>query len=363
MVTIIIFVLVLLVLIVSHEFGHAMAAWLTGCRVEEFGVGFPPKLFGKKIGDTLFTVNAVPLGGFVRITGEDGVTGVDGTTTVDKKSFANKNFVVKLIILVAGVTMNILLAVVIYTIIAGVGSSVPIEGIPANLPIVDKRVEIVAVEKNDILAKTNIKAGDVISKVGDQIVADSAAAATAIKSFTGSELFLTLKNEKETRIVNIKFNGQHEAGKPVGLSLLDVGTYRVVWYQAPIEGVRATVRVVKMTATGIGGLFYNLIWQRQVPSDVAGPVGIAKIVGQVGSQGVLPLMELMAVLSVNLALINILPIPALDGGRVLFVIIEALGIRTFRGKIEQMAHSIGFVLLILLVLLITINDIRRIIHP
>jgi regulator of sigma E protease len=363
MLTIIIFVLVLFVLVVAHEFGHAMAAWLTGCRVEEFGVGFPPKLFGKKIGDTLFSLNAVPLGGFVRITGEDGVTGADGTINVDKKSFANKNFVIKLIILVAGVTMNLLLAVLIYTIIAGVGSSIPTAGIPADVPIMNKRVEIVAVENNELLSKTDIKVGDTISKVNGESVGDSSTVALTIRNFTGTEMALTLANRQGTRDVKIVFNGQHEVGKPVGLSLLDVGTYKVAWYKAPVEGVRATTRVVKMTAVGIGGLFKDLVIQRHVPSDVAGPVGIAKIVGQVGSQGFLPLLELMAVLSVNLALINILPFPALDGGRAMFVILEALGIRVFRGKIEQMAHSIGFALLILLVLLITINDIRRIIYP
>jgi len=363
MLIIIIFVLVLVVLVVSHEFGHAAAAWLTGCRVEEFGVGFPPKLFGKKFRETLFTINAIPLGGFVRITGEDGVTGAEGSKAVDQKSFANKNFGVKLVILVAGVTMNILLAVVIYTIIAGIGSSVPLDGLPANMPIADKRVEIIAVEDNEVLAKTDIKSGDIILKVNDQTISDSGSAVSAIKNFAGSELALTLKNEEGTRTTNIVFDGQHEAGKPVGLSLLDVGTYRVSWYRAPLEGVSATIRVVKMTAVGIGGLLYEIFSQGHVSSDVAGPVGIAKIVGQVGSQGFLPLMELTAVLSVNLALINILPIPALDGGRALFVIFEAMGIRIFRGRREQVAHTIGFALLILLVLLITINDIRRLIHP
>lgn len=355
--TIIIFVVVLVVLILSHEFGHMVAAKLLGCRVEEFGIGFPPKLFGKKIGETLYTLNAVPLGGFVRITGEDGIT--EGDAKTDARSFANKNFVAKLIILVAGVTMNVLLAVVIYTIIAGVGSTVPAYDLPSNLPVVDKRVEVVSVESNPLLAKTDIKAGDVVLKVNDEMVANSEAAATAIKAFTGHELALTLRSNNIERVTKIVFDGNHSVGVPVGLSLLDVATYKVAWYKAPIEGVNATVRVVKMTAVGIGALFYNLIWQRHVPADVAGPVGIAKIVGDVGRQGAMPLLELMAVLSVNLALINILPIPALDGGRALFVIIEATGIKIFRGRREQLAHSIGFALLILLVLLITINDIRR----
>ena len=363
--TILIFVVVLAILILSHEAGHAVVAWLSGCRVEEFGIGFPPKIFGKKIGETIFSVNALPLGGFVRITGEDNESGDEKKPKEerDSRSFANKSTLIKLCILLAGVAMNVLLAFICYTLIAGIGADVPAGTKGGENTIHNKRVEIVSVEENAVLSKADILDGDVLKKVNGEEVFDSETVANRIKSFSGHELPLVLLRGEETKETILVFDGNHEVGKSVGLSLLDVATYRVSWWQAPIEGAKSTAHVVKMTAAGIGGLFSDLIWKREVPQDVAGPVGIATLVGSIGRQGILPLMELVAVLSVNLALINILPIPALDGGRALFVLMESTGVRFFRGKPERMAHTIGFALLILLVLLITINDIRRIIHP
>jgi len=259
--------------------------------------------------------------------------------------------------------MNILLAFVCYTLIAGIGADVPVESKSGSNTLQNQRVEIVGVEKNAVLPNAGILEGDILEKINGEVVSNSEAVVNKIKSFSGHELVLTLKRNQEIRKTTLIFDGNHEVGKPVGLSLLDVATYRVAWWKAPIEGVKSTAHVVKMTAVGIGGLFSDLILKREVPKDVAGPVGIATLVGSIGRQGVLPLMELIAVLSVNLALINILPIPALDGGRALFVLIESTGFKFLRGKPEQLAHTIGFALLILMVLLITINDIRRIIHP
>jgi len=363
--TILIFAVVLAILVLSHEAGHAVVAWISGCRVEEFGIGFPPKIFSKKIGETIFSINALPLGGFVRITGEDGDSDKEEVQDVkkDSRSFANKNPLVKLFILLAGVGMNVLLAVVCYTLIAGIGADVSVEAKSGSNTLQNQRVEIVGVEKNEVLTKAGILEGDVLKEINGEAVYDSATVVEKIKSFSGHELVLSLMRGKEMQKTTLVFDGNHEVGKPVGLSLLDMATYKVVWWQAPIEGVKSTAHVIKMTAVGIGGLFGDLIWKREVPSDVAGPVGIATLVGSIGRQGMLPLMELVAVLSVNLALINILPIPALDGGRALFVIIESAGVRFLRGKPERIAHTVGFALLILLVLLITINDIRRIIHP
>jgi len=424
LVTILIFAVVLAVLILSHEAGHALAAWISGCRVEEFGIGFPPRIFGKKIGETIFSINALPLGGFVRITGEDGDSENEETSIVkenpqedslvlleetkteiitergtprrilgllqiktlwgfirtdkeggdstndessnigkDSRSFANKKPPIKLFILLAGVGMNILLAFVCYTLIAGIGADIPTESSIGGNTLQNRRVEIVGIEKNAVLTGADISEGDILKEINGEPVYDSGTVTNKIKSFSGHELVLTLKRGQETKKTTLIFKGNHEVGKPVGLSLLDIATYKVAWWQAPIEGVKSTAHVVKMTAVGIGGLFGNLIVKREVPNDVAGPVGIASLVGSIGRQGILPLMELIAVLSVNLALINILPIPALDGGRALFVLVESAGIRFMRGKPERMAHTIGFALLILLVLLITINDIRRIIHP
>ena len=356
--TILIFLIVLVVLILSHEIGHAVAAKLLGCRVEEFGLGFPPRIFGKKIGETLFSLNLVPLGGFVKITGED--LQEMSEATADKKSFANKNWVAKLVILLAGVFMNIVLAIVLFSMIAGVGTRIPTSNAVGIADTSKSVVEVVDVAKNDVLKSVDIKVGDDILKINGKKVSTAEEAASEIRNYTGSKLVFEISREGKVGNREIIFSEPHVAGKPVGLGLVDLVNYKVAWWEAPMEGVKSTWRTVKLTANGLGMILSNLFVQHKVPSDVAGPVGIAQIVGTVGRQGFMPLIELTAVLSVNLALINVLPIPALDGGRVLFVIIEALGFKFFRGKKEQLAHTIGFIALIILILLITINDIRRI---
>lgn len=355
--TILIFLAVLVVLILSHEIGHAVAAKLLGCRVEEFGLGFPPKLLGKKIGETLFTLNLVPLGGFVKITGEDLNEAAEATT--DQKSFANKSWIVKLIILLAGVFMNLILAVAIFSIIAGVGTKIPTENAAGIADTSGSIVEVVDVSQNDILKSVDILPGDNVLKVNDKEVATAEETANEIRNFTGTKLVLEISREGKIETREINFFSPHVAGEPVGLGLVDYVDYKVSWWKAPLEGVKSTWRTVRLTANGLGMILSNLFVKHQVPEDVAGPVGIAQIVGTVGRHGFMPLMELTAVLSVNLALINVLPIPALDGGRTLFVLIEATGFKFFRGRREQLAHSIGFIALIILILLITVNDIKR----
>jgi regulator of sigma E protease len=353
MATILIFLLILIVLVLVHEAGHALAARLAGCRVEEFGIGFPPRLAAKKVGETLYSFNSVPLGGFVRITGED------DAALDDPRSFSRKPRLVRIGILLAGVAMNAVLAVVLFSIIAGVGSPVPIDAAAGQLPLTNRRIEIVDVSATPVLQAADVRSGDALVAVGGAPVADAAAAVSVIRGFSGTELPLRLRREGEVRETTLHFSEPHVPGVPVGLALLDIGTYQVSWWRAPAEGVRATARTVAVTAEGLQRLVLDLVRSGAVPKDVAGPVGIASLVGTVSRQGFLPLMELTAVLSVNLALLNALPIPALDGGRVLFVIVELFGIRRLRGRPERLAHAIGFAVLLALMALITIRDIHR----
>jgi regulator of sigma E protease len=353
MLTILLFLLVLGILVLVHEAGHALIAKTIGCRVEEFGIGFPPRLAARRLGETVYSVNIIPLGGFVRITGEGGEA-ID-----DPRSFARKSRGRRAAVLLAGVTMNLLLAVVFFSLIAGIGAPVPVSGVPGTLPLVDRRVEVVEDSDNPVLRNAGIRSGDAITHVGGRFLPSAADAAEAIRGFRGVELPLVLTRDGSRQDVRLLFSEPHVPGEPVGLALLDVATYRVPWRRAPLEGIKATGRTVQATATGLAKLVRDAVQERVLPQDVAGPVGIASIVGTVGRQGILPLMELTAVLSVNLALINALPIPALDGGRVLFVLLEAVGIRRFRGGPERLAHAIGFAVLIGLIMLITIGDIRR----
>ncbi|TSC73018.1 MAG: regulator of sigma E protease [Parcubacteria group bacterium Gr01-1014_38] len=354
LVTILAFLFLLLVLIMVHESGHALLARLMGVRVEEFGFGFPPRLTARRVGDTVYSVNALPIGGFVRLTGED------DADADDPRSFAIQPRTRRALIVAGGIIANLVLAVVGFTLVAGFGVDVPLAG--AERPVSNRRVEVVEIQDTPVLRAADIQPRDVLVAVNGISVENAADGAEKVRGFTGSSLTLTVARGTETRIVVLAFAPPKAAGQRVGLALLDVGTARVPWSQAPLEGLRMTGQTVQLTFFGIGRTLREAIVNRQAPKDLAGPVGIATITGAVAKRGFVPLLDLMGILSVNLALVNALPIPALDGGRLLFLLLDALGIRTLRGRPERLAHTIGFIVLLALLAFITFGDIQRLIQ-
>lgn len=353
-IAIIAFLLVLLILVLIHEAGHALAARASGCRVEEFGFGLPPRLLQKRIGETVFSLNALPIGGFVRLTGED------EAASKDPRSFAAQSHLTRACILVAGVLGNGLLAVVVFTLVAGLGVDVPAEA--AGRPIEDRRVEVIEVRDTPTLRAAGLKASDTLTAIAGVPVETAAEAARTVRSFAGEELALAIRRRDTAQVLTLRFSPPKQAGDVVGLALLDVGTLRVPWSDAPYEGIRMTGRTIAQTWYGLGSIVRTLVTERKAPDDIAGPVGIATLTGAAAQRGTSALLELTGVLSINLALINILPIPALDGGRLLFVVLDALGLRMLRGRRERLAHTIGFALLLLLLALITAGDLRRLLH-
>lgn len=358
MAAVVAFVVILLVLILVHEAGHALAARASGCRVEEFGFGLPPRLLAKRIGETLFSLNALPIGGFVRLTGED------QTESAESGSFAARPRALRALILVAGVVANLCLAVVLFSFLAGLGLDVALnaEGTAPAFPwttVENRRVEIVEVKDRPALKGADLAAGDVLRRVGDAAVYQTDQAAELIRGFAGTELTLTVERAHRLFSRTLRFEPEKQRGEPVGLGLVDVGTVRVPWWRAPLEGLRLTERTVVLTWTGIGRTIREAITERKRPEDLAGPVGIAALTGTVAQRGPTALLEFTAVLSANLALVNLLPFPALDGGRLLFLLLDALGLRFLRGRPERLAHTIGFALLLLLLALITVGDLQR----
>lgn len=351
MVTLLTFLVLLLVLVVVHEAGHALMARATGCRVEEFGVGFPPRLWAKRLGETVFSVNALPIGGFVRLTGED-----DPNDT-DPRAFSRRSFGARASILVSGVIANVALAVVLFTLVAGLGLTAPVADAPG--PVRDARVEIVSLEHTPALASGTLQPRDAILAVNDFPVPDADSAAQRIRAATGSKLSLIIRRDGSERTVQLQFDPPKTLGQRVGLVLLDVGTVRVPWREAPREGLRMTVTALRLTLQGFWHLLTTVVTRQEISPEISGPVGIALLTGTVARQGVVRLLEFAGVVSVNLAFINALPIPALDGGRLLFLILERLGIRVFRGRPERLAHSVGFALLLLLLIAVTVSDVRR----
>lgn len=359
MVAILSFVVLLLVLVLVHEAGHAAAARASGCRVEEFGFGLPPRIAGKRIGETLYSLNALPIGGFVRITGEDDLK------SDDPRSFATKPRWKRALVLSAGVLANLLLAVVVFSLVAVLGVDVPIEGLNETIAakqhgqLADQRIVIIEVSDALALHRAGLQPNDVLLAVDGTPVSDAADGARRVRAFSGSQLLLTVQRDRAVKELTVEFSPPKRVEEKIGIALLDIGTVRVPWYKAPSEGVKMTGRAVRLTWSGISRIIRDAVVERKAPEDLAGPVGIASLTGIVAERGPRALLEFTGVLSVNLALVNALPIPALDGGRLLFLALESLGLTFLRGRPERLAHTIGFAMLLLLLVLITIGDVRR----
>lgn len=365
--SIVIFIVVLVALIVVHEFGHFVAAKLTGMRVDEFGIGYPPRaLTFLKIGETVYTLNWLPFGGFVKIFGEDSSAplGAGG----EPNSFTSKNRFAQALVLVAGVAMNLLFA---YILIAGA----LIIGTPRALS--DSEI---AFAHNTELVVANVLPDTPAARaglmIGDSIVSaqDATEKWRAIdpKSFSefvdasrGSSVTLTVKRNDETKTLTATPEQGIATKNPsryaIGVEVTTVGVVPMSLSEAIQEGAQLTWGATVLTAQGLLNFFYGVFTLTADLSQVAGPVGIAGAVGNASAAGLGNLFSLMAIISINLAIINLIPVPALDGGRLLFVIVEGITRRRIKTGVAHTVNTIGFVFLILLMLVVTAHDIFKIV--
>lgn len=361
--SIIIFILVIVALIVVHEFGHFVAAKLSGMRVDEFGIGFPPRaLIMAKKGETLYTLNWLPLGGFVKIFGEDG----DGA---DPRAFSKRPRILQALVLVAGVAMNLLLA---YLLIAGA----LMMGTPRALSNEDLAIaHSVQLMIADVLpgspaAEAGLTPGDTILSAEDGHYIFSGTDAKEFTSFVAegegnATIALTVRHadtKEETVFARPKVGvvASDPSRAVLGLEVATIGIVPLSFIAALIEGARLTWSATILTAQGLWHFFYSIFTFSADLSQVAGPVGIAGVVGTASEQGLGDLLSIMAIISINLALINLIPIPALDGGRLLFVIIESIIRQPIKPSVAHGINAIGFVFLILLMVVVTANDIFKI---
>lgn len=359
MLTILIFLLILSVLVLIHEAGHYFSARWAGMTVEEFGIGFPPKLFGKKDKrGTLWSVNAIPLGGFVRIKGEGGTE----QERFSAGAFATKSIFKRFIVLVGGVVMNIVAAWVLFSVGFGLGLPSILEGstIPDSM-VSDRGIHIVDVVAESPASTAGLLAGDEVVAIDGVTFAtgDEARAALAPHA-DGSPLVFTLARGSEEVTLEVTPAFIEELQKDgVGIALVETGTVRYPWYKAPIVGAQATLEMTVSVVGGFWGLITGVFTSEEVVSQLSGPVGIASLTGQVVSLGVIHVIQFAAMLSVNLAVLNILPFPALDGGRIFFLLVEIVRRKPLTARIEQTIHGIGFALLLILVLFVTYQDVVR----
>lgn len=348
-ITVISFIGVLGVLVFVHELGHFAVAKWAGIRVEEFGFGYPPRLATLfKRGETEYTINWLPLGGFVRMVGENGEEGSD------PRSFASKSRLVRAAVLVAGSAMNVILPIFLFATIAMMG--VP-EGDPTG------RVEVVGIEANSPAAQAGLQAGDEILFAGNQRVTSRDFLIALVQQFEGRELVLDVDRNGEMVAINVTPQKYEEGSGQVkiGVSITD---QREMVYYNPIDALRFGVEQTQFwlatMVRDLSGLLRNAIQGNTEGAAIAGPVGIMQVTGEVARTGLPNLINLAAILSLNLAIMNMLPIPALDGGRLMFVILEAVrGGKKISPEREGLVHLTGMLLLLSLMAFISFFDVQR----
>ncbi len=371
MLTILIFLAVLSVLVVFHELGHYLMARFFGVKAEEFGLGFPPRAIGfvrengkwkrvkrsdeKSYPTTIWSLNWLPLGGFVRLKGEQDVENKEGD------SFATQSPWARGWILVAGVLMNWLLAILIFTIGFSVGVPTDLSGLPKGAIVRDSHVEITQVVHGSPADKGGIMVGDRVRRIGstDVSTSEEARASLAQQSKVNESLPITVVREGKTIELTTQpafIESIQRAG--LGIGLADVGVVRLPIYRAIPQALVTTYVFTKLILSGFWNIILDLIVSHKTSTELSGPVGIAVMTGKVAQQGFWALSQFAALLSINLAVVNLLPIPALDGGRLLFVIIEVIRRKRRSLQWEARLHQIGFLLLISLIILITAKDIR-----
>lgn len=353
MYSLLIFLVILGLIVFVHELGHFIAAKRSGMRVDEFGFGFPPRIFGIKRGGTIYSINLIPLGGFVKIKGENGEEAEEGD------SFGSKSIPRRIIVILAGVTMNIVLAFVLFTVGFAIGMPQAIDVPQKGAIISEATVRVGGVLAGSPADKAGLKGGDILLTVDGAAINNSEAFRTGIRASEG-EVGLKIKRDNAEQNIKVVPEVLKETQtRGIGIELIDVGTVRFPWYLAPVKGAQATVLMLWAIIASFYSLIAGLIMGQGLSSDISGPVGIAVITGEAAKIGFRYLIEFTALLSLNLAVINAVPFPALDGGRFLFLIIETLRGRAVSRKIEGIAHQVGFILLMLLIVAVTYRDLVR----
>lgn len=353
--SIIVFVLVLSLLVLAHELGHFLTAKKAGIWVEEFGIGLPPRLFGKKIGETIYSLNAFPFGGFVRMHGEE--TGAE--IKKPKRAFSQKSKKIRFLVVTAGVMMNFVLAILAFCIVY----------IFSGIPKAVDYVKVLDVGPSSPAQTAGIWAGDKISKIDNIDVTNSDQFIKLIEEKGGKKVVLTIErtenDTKSTKKITVTPRADPPANEgPLGVTITSTEIYFPPIWQRPFWGVYYGFKEAfawgSTVLVSLGGMFGNL-FQGEIPKDVSGPVGIFAVTSEAAKVGVLALINFIGIFSVNLAILNILPFPALDGGRLLFIALEALFGRRVLPKVEATIHTIGMVILLVLLVAITAGDVRRLI--
>ncbi len=322
----------LALLILGHELGHFFAAKLFGLRVDEFGIGFPPRIASKNIGETKYSINLLPFGGFVRIHGEH----ADDKKPKDpKRSFLNQNATKRSIIVIAGVLMNFLIGWIAFSVVFA-------SGIPAKLAI------------------EQVSPGSPAEAAGFEV-------GEYIAGFSSTEEFIGFINShggeeitiNERRITPRVDPPEGEGG--LGVTVVEVGIEKQGVLKSVVSGLKSAVEVTSLIIAAFFGFFKGIfVGDFAIVNQISGPVGVFNILGETSRLGAVYLIQFLGLISLNLVVINMIPLPALDGGRFLFILVEKVIGRRLNSKFEAVANAVGVSLLLLLMVIVTIRDIMRI---
>ncbi len=344
LISIVSFLIVIVVLILAHELGHFFTAKATGVKVEEFGLGFPPRLLSVKRGETLYSLNAIPLGGFVKMAGEE--------DPKVPRSLASKGIGTRLLVLSAGSLMNFLLPLLLFSVAFM---------IPHDL--ITGQVTVEEVDPGSPAALAGIRAGDTIISADGKALNNHGDLHRYIQSNLGKEITLLVQHGDATKeYVQViprwkPPEGQGAIGILITTSDATIIRQHYPFWKAIPLGASACIETLVLFKNGLVSMIIGT-----ASMEMAGPVGIAQLTGEVAQAGISPLLEFAAFLSINLAIINIFPLPALDGGRIVFVLLEWVRRgKRISPKTEGLVHLIGFATLMVFMLAITCQDIIRII--
>jgi regulator of sigma E protease len=367
--TLIIAFLCLIALMVIHEFGHFIIAKKFGVRVDEFGIGYPPRVFGKKIGDTIYSINLLPLGAFVRIYGEEG--GVD-----DYRSFTKLKIWQRVLIVIGGVAAFWLAAMIIFSIVFAIGTDLPVGDTDVQ-GLTNPRIQVIAISPNSPASTAGLKTGDTLLQI-ESMKYESAKAGPEIlklskikdfqdftKAHAGEQV--DLKVQRNNKIFDVLLSPR--INPPEGQGAVGIGLERMAtlikkssWYMSPIQGVSYTWQTTVNALEGLYTTFTNLISRKGLPqgASFAGPLGITVFLANAASYGAGFFLYFIGIIAVFIAIFNLFPIPALDGGKLIFLLIEKIRGKPVSIKIEQVITIVFFIILICLSLFITIKfDIPR----
>ena len=346
----------LISLAVLHEFGHFILSKLFGVKVEEFGIGYPPRIIGKKVGETVYSLNLLPFGAFVRLKGE--IEGIE-----DSRSFSQQPVGKRALIALGGVVSFWIMASILLSIVFGLGAPIAIEDQDSNF--INPRVQISAVADESPAKTAGLKPGDIIKKLEFGNLKVETTKVKEIQEFVnshlGKEIILSIERENKNFEVNLVPRVSSPIGEgPTGVSLVRTAIKKYPWYQVPLEGISATGKLTLAILEGYSQAIKNLFQGLQTGVEMTGPVGVVNLLTEASQLGLTYFLNFLAVISLYLALFNILPIPAADGGKLLFLGIEAVRKKPVSPKIEQEITTAFFMMLIVLMIFVTIKDITRI---